>query len=51
MMQMGPGMYQQVEKDCDNCQATGDLFEQGKKCVTCEGKKIAKKEVDLQVKI
>lgn len=26
LVQMGPGMYSQVEKDCDNCKGKGDLF-------------------------
>lgn len=40
MFQMGPGMYQQVQKNCDKCQGQGEIIGEGGKCRTCNGKKI-----------
>lgn len=51
LVQMGPGMYSQVEKDCENCKGMGELFDEGVKCKDCDGRKITKKEVDLEVPI
>lgn len=48
---MGPGMYSQVEKDCENCKGMGELFDEGVRCKECEGRKIVKKEADLKVPI
>lgn len=44
MYQMGPGMYQQVQKACDACKGEGEVIEEGKKCKGCQGKKILTKE-------
>lgn len=43
MYQMGPGMYQQVQKACDSCKGEGEIIEEGKKCKGCQGKKILNK--------
>ena len=43
MFQMGPGMYQQVQKACDACKGEGEVVEEGKKCKVCLGKKISTK--------
>ena len=51
MVQVGPGMYAQAEQDCTNCKGMGDIFGEGGKCATCEGRKIVKKGVDLQIPI
>jgi DnaJ-class molecular chaperone len=51
LVQVGPGMYSQVEKDCENCAGRGELFQEGLKCKECDGRKIAKKEVDLSVPV
>lgn len=51
MVQVGHGMYTQVEENCNNCQGMGDIFGEGGKCETCEGRKIVKKGTDLQVAI
>lgn len=40
MYQMGPGMYQQVQKACEDCKGQGETIEEDKKCKECEGKKI-----------
>jgi DnaJ-class molecular chaperone len=44
-------MFSQVEKDCENCKGMGELFDEGAKCKDCDGRKIMKKEVDLEVDI
>jgi DnaJ family protein A protein 2 len=51
LVQMGPGMYTQMEKDCDNCKGLGELFDEGVKCKECDARKIVKKEADLPVTI
>lgn len=44
MYQMGPGMYQQVQKTCDKCSGEGEIIGEGGKCKVCKGKKIMEKE-------
>ena len=51
MMQVAPGMYTQAEVNCENCKGMGDIFGEGGKCTSCEGRKIVKKGIDLQVPI
>jgi len=51
MFQMGPGMYQQVQKNCDKCQGEGEIIAEGGRCKTCLGKKILTKEKVLEVPI
>ena len=48
---MGPGMYQQVQQNCDNCQGEGEIIAEGGRCKTCLGKKILTKEKVLEVPI
>lgn len=43
MYQMGPGMYQQVQKNCDDCGGEGEIIAEGGKCKTCKGQKILNK--------
>ena len=38
--QVGPGMIQQMQKNCDACAGEGEVIEPSKKCKTCQGKKI-----------
>jgi DnaJ-class molecular chaperone len=40
MYQMGPGMYQQVQKHCETCSGQGEIIADGGKCKECNGKKI-----------
>lgn len=51
MYQMGPGMYQQVQKNCDKCQGQGEIIGEGGKCKTCNGKKIVEKEKIIEVAV
>ena len=32
MYQMGPGMYQQVQKHCDKCSGQGEVISESTKC-------------------
>lgn len=32
LVQMGPGMYTQMEKNCAKCSGMGELFDEGVKC-------------------
>ena len=49
MYQMGPGMYQQVQQACEVCKGEGETVEESKKCKTCLGKKIIKKQKIIEV--
>lgn len=51
MYQVGPGMYQQVQKICEECSGKGQLMEQADRCQVCEGKKILEKKTVLDVNI
>ena len=49
MYQMGPGMYQQVQKNCDACGGEGQVIAEGKKCKGCQGKKVMTTKKVLEV--
>lgn len=51
MYQMGPGMYQQVQKNCDTCKGEGEIISEGGKCKTCLGKKISTKSKIIDVPV
>ena len=51
MFQMGPGMYQQVQKACDACRGEGEIIGEGGKCKSCQGKKIVTKEKIIEVPV
>lgn len=51
MYQMGPGMYQQVQKNCDTCNGEGEIIGEGGKCKSCNGKKILNKVKALEVPV
>ncbi|KAF2078070.1 hypothetical protein CYY_000621 [Polysphondylium violaceum] len=38
--QMGPGMIQQMQTKCPDCNGTGDKISEADKCSTCKGKKL-----------
>ena len=48
---MGPGMYQQVQQNCDKCKGEGEIIGEGGKCKACNGNKIVEKEKKLEVAI
>ena len=49
MYQMGPGMYQQVQKACDACKGEGEIIEESKRCKNCLGKKVEVKKKIMEV--
>lgn len=49
MYQMGPGMYQQVQKTCEACRGEGEIVPEGSRCKACQGKKIISKEKTVEV--
>lgn len=51
VMQVGPGMYQQVQRKCEECKGMGEIFPEGGRCEVCEGRKIEKKEAEVVVTI
>ena len=51
MFQMGPGMYQQVQKKCDDCKGEGQIIGEGGKCTTCSGQKMLEKTKKVEVAI
>jgi DnaJ-class molecular chaperone len=51
MYQMGPGMYQQVQKACDTCRGEGEIIAEGGKCKSCQGRKTLVKEKTVEVPV
>lgn len=51
MYQMGPGMYQQVQKNCDACKGEGEITPENGKCKACLGRKIVNKEKIIEVPV
>lgn len=49
MYQMGPGMYQQVQKNCDTCRGEGEIIAEGGRCKACLGRKTINKEKTVEV--
>lgn len=47
MMQLGPGMYTQSQKECDDCNGQGEMIDAAKRCKTCNGKKVKKESAQL----
>jgi DnaJ family protein A protein 2 len=51
MQQMGPGMYSQSTRPCDDCHGEGEIINEKDRCKTCEGKKVVKEKKILDVQI
>ena len=51
MQMLGPGMYTQSTRPCDECRGTGEQINEKDKCKTCDGKKISKEKKILEVQI
>ena len=49
MMQLGPGMYQQVQQPCKDCGGEGKQLDPKDICKQCKGKKIFETKKDLDV--
>eukprot|EP01119_Soliformovum_irregulare_P002862 TRINITY_DN1311_c0_g1_i1.p1 TRINITY_DN1311_c0_g1~~TRINITY_DN1311_c0_g1_i1.p1 ORF type:complete len:412 (+),score=144.13 TRINITY_DN1311_c0_g1_i1:46-1281(+) len=51
MKQLGPGMIQQMQTVCSDCQGKGETIKEEDKCKECKGKKVVKEKKVLQVSI
>lgn len=48
---IGPGMMQQMQTNCDQCDGEGEIFPPSGKCKECKGNKVVEKKTNLQVHI
>lgn len=51
LRQIGPGMVQQIQSQCNACKATGKIIDEKDKCKSCKGKKTYKDRKVLEVVI
>ena len=51
MVQLGPGMYSQSHRECEDCDGQGELIDAKKRCQKCKGKKVAKEDKELTVDV
>jgi DnaJ family protein A protein 2 len=49
MRQLAPGMVQQMQARCPQCEGTGTVIKQKDKCGTCSGKKVNQEKKVLEV--
>jgi len=49
--QLGPGMIQQMQAHCDDCNGKGEIIPRGCRCRACEGKKVVSKMTELTVHV
>lgn len=49
--QLGPGMIQQMQTVCNDCQGKGEIIKDEDKCEVCKGKKVVKDKKILEVHI
>ncbi|XP_012262535.2 dnaJ homolog subfamily A member 2-like [Athalia rosae] len=49
--QLAPGMTQQLQERCAQCQATGEIINEKDRCITCEGKKTVNQTKILEVHV
>jgi len=49
--QIGPGMIQQMQSPCDDCEAKGEIVSEAHKCKTCKGKKTTRDKKIIEVHI
>ena len=47
--QVGPGMIQQMQSPCDDCEAKGEIISESHKCKTCKGKKTTRDKKIIEV--
>ena len=48
---MGPGMIQQMQGACDDCDGQGRVIPASKKCKTCKGKRTTREKKIIEVGI
>lgn len=51
MQQLGPGMYTQSQRPCDDCGGQGEVINEKDKCKICDGKKVIKEKKVLEAQI
>jgi len=51
LRQLGPGMMQRMEAQCNECNGRGEIICDKDKCPKCRGKKVIAEEVNLEVNI
>lgn len=49
--QLGPGMIQQMQVACDECNGEGEIIPPGKRCKECKGEKTLKVKKTLEVHV
>lgn len=51
VQQVGPGMIQQIQSMCPDCQGQGEKFNSKDRCKNCNGQKVERKKKILEVHI
>lgn len=51
VQQIGPGMIQQIQSMCSDCQGQGEKFNSKDRCKSCNGHKVERKKKILEVHI
>lgn len=51
VQQIGPGMIQQIQSTCSDCQGQGERFSAKDRCKNCNGHKVERKKKILEVHI
>uniref|UniRef100_A0A3B3ZZG0 Uncharacterized protein n=1 Tax=Periophthalmus magnuspinnatus TaxID=409849 RepID=A0A3B3ZZG0_9GOBI len=51
VQQIGPGMIQQIQSMCSDCQGQGEKFSSKDRCKTCQGRKVERVKKILEVHI
>ena len=49
--QLGPGMVQQMQSKCSDCNGEGETCREKDRCKTCKGQKFVDEEKKLEVRI
>ena len=47
--QIGPGMVQQMQSQCDDCGGSGDFIREKDRCKKCKGKRLIERDHKLEV--
>ena len=48
---LGPGMMQQIQVQCEQCQGQGEVFDEKNRCKTCMGRKVVPERKILEVRL
>jgi DnaJ family protein A protein 2 len=51
LRQLGPGMLQQMQTHCDQCEGQGEIVPPSGKCKECKGQKVEEKQTQIKVHI